>query len=341
MIDKLNGGTPVTAHTNHTTDPLSNSLVAIPFSPSSNSGVAGKRPHSPSLENANDSPTQTPKEKKNKTADTMRDEEVQPAPKTKKPRAPKKKATEISTPSQQPNVSSNLHIPSSTAVLNEFYVSKVATSSTSAGNPLAPPIFAPSLTVSTPPPAPAPIQSETTMQENVTIPSGEPLIPILDLTRSNKLKKKFRLPLKKAPPVAESSTSGTGPAHMSLSIPISLVVSPATTQTPAKRSLLPPSKPFKRLVSSASSPRNAVLPNIPAKPFPLYHFDFESSFTTPAPPSDITRPPRLSLRVQTNRLAVILSMITDTDRRHCVLVCKTWRYAGGSYDILLRSFLIC
>lgn len=115
-----------------------------------------------------------------------------------------------------------------------------------------------------------------------------------------------------------------------------LVTTP--TPAPARKSLLPASKPFRPLVFKSSGPRQPnrplASPKIAMSMFDThleaisYHLDFPRVFTSSASLADITRPPRLALRAQTAQMAIILSTITDADRRNCVLVCKTWRYAG-------------
>lgn len=115
-----------------------------------------------------------------------------------------------------------------------------------------------------------------------------------------------------------------------------------TTQLVAKKSaaptrplLLPPSKPFVKLVPTRKPSNQSFKTPTDFQPSPsstaphLRYLDFapsnsEGSFA----PKNISLPPRISQRQRTSRLAIILSQLSDSSRRACCLVSKSWRYAG-------------
>ena len=67
-----------------------------------------------------------------------------------------------------------------------------------------------------------------------------------------------------------------------------------------------------------------------------YYLDFSSS----CPPAlvPITLPPSLSQRKRVQLWAVILSEVSDQDRVNCVLVSRTFRYAGLSRILTIAEF---
>lgn len=93
-------------------------------------------------------------------------------------------------------------------------------------------------------------------------------------------------------------------------------------------------KPFKPLSVTrppAYNPPKSILVNQSPTPFSaevetLYHFDFQPC--APATFMDVTMPPPLSRRKLISRMAIILSGLSNSDRRACVFVCRAWRYAG-------------
>jgi hypothetical protein len=63
---------------------------------------------------------------------------------------------------------------------------------------------------------------------------------------------------------------------------------------------------------------------------PLRHLDFPQVPFSPLTLVSISLPPKLSKRKHVHRWSVILSGLSDNERRQCVLVSRTFRYSGGS-----------
>ena len=114
--------------------------------------------------------------------------------------------------------------------------------------------------------------------------------------------------------------------------------------------LLPAPKPFIRhfpkpstsLSMSVSSitPRHLHSTAPPNFACPLYHLDLPVT-SDPPEPQRISMPPRIAQRVMTDQLSIILTTLSDSDRGVCLLVSKSWRYAGtGSYLLSCQSNLL-
>lgn len=67
----------------------------------------------------------------------------------------------------------------------------------------------------------------------------------------------------------------------------------------------------------------------------LHHLDFATTLPIPQL-TCITLPPSLTQRKRVQHWAIIFSGLTDAERRCCVLVSRTFRYAGN-YNILSLS----
>lgn len=70
----------------------------------------------------------------------------------------------------------------------------------------------------------------------------------------------------------------------------------------------------------------------------LHHLDFPAPMPVPQLPS-ITLPPSLSQRKRVQHWAIILSGLTDAERRCCVLVSRMLRYAGN-YNVSGRCSIL-
>lgn len=151
--------------------------------------------------------------------------------------------------------------------------------------------------------------------------------------------------------------SGMGPltpkpsysmAHFALQQLSSVLKSSRTAQDENKyQATFSTGKRFKPLVLKAASPPsysisivNPPIPNVSGTVFgqnessnasAACHLDFPQTVSDTLVFSPITWPPKLSLRKQVYRWSVILSGLSNEERRQCKLVSRMFRYSGKSY----------
>lgn len=145
------------------------------------------------------------------------------------------------------------------------------------------------------------------------------------------------------------TASATRQSLLDISQRTSPQVSAAPKSVPGPVISKPAGKRFQKLVVTKrphallptnvqEAPRvpNAAGPPQPARPPVLHHLEFPAPL--PAPQlSSISLPPSLTQRKRVQHWAIILSGLSDSERRCCVLVSRMFRYAGDC-PILLTSY---
>ena len=118
---------------------------------------------------------------------------------------------------------------------------------------------------------------------------------------------------------------------------LSTQVAPAESLFKSESHLKVKAKRFVPLVARTVNPgplSMRTIPEIKTSPTSLIYLDFTSSALPTLKPIDM--PPSLSQRKHVQAWSIILSGLSDSDRRQCSLVSRLFRYAG-----LFHEYFIC